>query len=86
MKYMPVHPEDAKKTNVKSVPFSFLNAQKAKEFHGQTLEKLAERGGMSISEILYNVTKMDKRIMRINLIPETIALFEKLVKDHVNPS
>lgn len=51
---MPVHPEDRR--NVKgcpeSVPMGLLNEAQAYSNHGQTLKRLAERGGLSIREML----------------------------------
>lgn len=48
--------QDGKKVYVN---WSFLNEDWAQEIHGQTLERLAERGGMSKKEIFLNVKRMD---------------------------
>lgn len=47
------------KIDVKSVPFSFLDRERAMSVHDQTLERLAERGGMAVIEILHNRGMLD---------------------------
>jgi len=40
-----------------SVPWSLLNDEHARRVHGQSLEELAGRGGLSPGEILLNMTR-----------------------------
>lgn len=56
---MPLHPGDRNRIKdcPESVPMAFLNEEQAYYNHGQTLKRLAERGGLSIREILSVVGK-----------------------------
>lgn len=62
MKQMPIildWKERAKYTGYpKTVPFSLLNEDWAQNIHGQTLDRLAERGGMSPDEIVMNMSRI----------------------------
>jgi hypothetical protein len=50
---MPVHPEDARKPYCpRQIPMSLLNEERAQRNHGQTLQRLKERGGLGVMEIL----------------------------------
>lgn len=40
------------------VPDAILNAQQADLNHGQTLERLNERGGLGVEEIVCNITRI----------------------------
>jgi hypothetical protein len=42
-----------------SVAFEFLSEEKALNYHKQSLDRLNERGGMGVKEILYNVNAID---------------------------
>lgn len=51
--YMPVHPCDIKQPNCpEKVPISLLNESRAISNHGQSLQRLRERGGLSVKEML----------------------------------
>jgi hypothetical protein len=80
---MPLHPNSQRRTKIESVPFSLLNREKAKDFHGQTLERLAERGGLSIGEILYNVLDRSYKGIFSTTTDEDVKLFEQIVSDHL---
>lgn len=80
---MPLHPNSRRRTKLEFVPFSLLNPEKAMSFHGQTLERLAERGGLSIGEILYNVLDRRYKGLFSTTTDEDVKLFEKIVSDHL---
>jgi hypothetical protein len=51
---------DDKRPNLPTVfPWHLLNEENAKRFHSQTLERLNERGGLSMEEIYCNITGTD---------------------------
>jgi 8-oxo-dGTP diphosphatase len=53
IEYMPIHPEDARKPYCpRQIPMSLLNEERAQRNHGQTLQRLKERGGLGVLEIL----------------------------------
>lgn len=58
---MPVHPyeiSDSKKKGVvipNSYPMSIFSEEQARINHGQSLNRLAERGGLTLSEMVCNV-------------------------------
>lgn len=58
IEYMPVHPEDARKPGCPAqFPMHLLNADQAFSNHGQTLQRLKERGGLGVAEILAVVNR-----------------------------
>lgn len=58
IQYMPVHPEDAKKPYCpRQFPMHLLDEQQAQRNHGQTLQRLKERGGLGVLESLSIVNK-----------------------------
>lgn len=58
---MPLHPESRKQSGCpEEFPFELLNEQRAKDFHGQTLKRLKERGGLSVLEIIYNISSLER--------------------------
>lgn len=58
IEYMPIHPEDARKPYCpRQFPMNLLDEQHAQRNHGQTLQKLKERGGLGVLEILSIVNK-----------------------------
>lgn len=87
-KYMKVHPtsrSEWKDHNCpEKVPYSLLSEEQAKRNHDQTLDRLNERGGMGVLELLDNIHKRRlshgresiqhleelKRILVARLIPE----------------
>lgn len=51
--YMPIHPDHAKRPNCpQEIPMSILNEGQAQWNHGQSLKRLAERGGIDLKEAL----------------------------------
>lgn len=49
-------PWQSKLTNYpNSIPWDMLNEKRAQSNHSQTLQRLNERGGMCVSEILHNL-------------------------------
>jgi hypothetical protein len=58
IEYMPVHPEDARKPDCpKQFPMHLLDEGQAQRNHSQSLNRLKERGGLSVREILAIVGK-----------------------------
>lgn len=58
VEYMPIHPEDAKKSDCpKQFPMHLLDEGQAQRNHSQSLKRLKERGGLSVREILAIVGK-----------------------------
>lgn len=58
IEYMPIHPDDATKFDCpKQFPMHLLNEDQAQINHGQTLQRLKERGGLSVREILAIVNR-----------------------------
>ncbi len=56
-----------------SIPWSMLNEEQAQLNHGQSLTRLNERGGMGVSEILFNIKKQ-----RLQFNKETQADVDEL--------
>lgn len=60
-KYMPVHPESRRRWKEQDcpekVPYSLLSNEQALTNHSQTLDRLAERGGLGINELLDNILR-----------------------------
>jgi len=53
IEYMPIHPEDARKPYCpRQFPMHLLSIEQALSNHGQTLQRLKERGGLSVIEML----------------------------------
>lgn len=53
IEYMPVHPEDVRKPGCpRQIPMHLLNEARAQCNHSQTLQRLKERGGLGVAEIL----------------------------------
>lgn len=77
---MPLHPNSLKRTTIKAVPFAMLNADRAIWNHSQTLERLAERGGLSIGEILDNIH--DRPLKFTSTTDEDVKEFETLVQEY----
>lgn len=60
-------------------PFSFLNRKKAMSYHGQTLERLNERGGLCATEIVYNITDIDYHsVFKMKEVDALRIIIEKL--------
>lgn len=60
-------------TGPTEIPFQLLDRDHAMRVHAQTLERLAERGGMSPSELVGNILRL-----RWNEFPEFAAAVEIL--------
>lgn len=53
IEYMPIHPDDARKFDCPTqFPMHLLSESQALSNHGQSLQRLKERGGLSVREIL----------------------------------
>jgi hypothetical protein len=62
MLMMPIHPEERYLKNCpKCVPMSMLSEDWAYHNHRQTLTRLAERGGLSVVEMLANLDRIGLR-------------------------
>lgn len=58
IEYMPIHPDDARKFDCPTqFPMHLLDEGQAQRNHSQTLNRLKERGGLSVREILAIVGK-----------------------------
>lgn len=65
---------DDKRPNLPTVfPWHLLNEENAKRFHGQTLERLNERGGLCMEEIYCNITDTD--YFKVSFDKEKIMLW-----------
>lgn len=67
------------------VPDSMLNEQWAYKIHGQTLHRLNERGGMSVSEILANIKKLPFDQIKVDTV-QMAAELKMLIESHTNDS
>ena len=56
-KSFPIHSHDAKHLPLTSVPWDFLepHREQIERNHSQTLERLAERGGLALEEMYYGI-------------------------------
>lgn len=61
-----------------SIPWEQLDEHHARKIHGQTLVKLASRGGLSIREIYLNIHKMEYRDFGSINLQEAIQLVKSL--------
>lgn len=66
---------------INSVPMALLNEVFSKVFHGQTLQRLNERGGMGVTEILANI-KHDKSIAFKSETQDDINELCEIVEKH----
>lgn len=73
----PVHRNSRPEHSPEFVPMSVLSEEWAEKNHGQSLQKLCNRGGMSVVEIAMNV--MGRAFKEKNVIAESPALL--LVKE-----
>ncbi len=51
----PIHPSDARRLPMKTVPYAFLRPHEAQALknHSQSLERLKERGGLGLEEMYW---------------------------------
>ena len=68
-----------------SVPDEMLNEDWAKIIHGQTLSGLNKRGGMSASEIMCNIKKLDYESIPPET-PELLAELKQLIANYHSSS
>lgn len=72
--------EDVKSLfGLKHVHFSMLSEEKALKYHSQSLDRLNERGGMGVKEILYNVGAIDLPELNSSLSQE---MYGRLLRYH----
>lgn len=64
--------------HVKTIPFSLLNEDWAQRNHGQSLKRLAERGGLSPCEA---IAIMDRRRWRSIPPKRAIEIIDKRIKE-----
>lgn len=77
MKQFPVlNPPDG---CAKTIPWDCVNEKNAYQVHGQTVERLAERGGLSPHEIFFNHYSLRFNEFKVT-IDEAVALVNKLNK------
>lgn len=62
-----------------TIPDSLLNADWALRIHGQTLERLNERGGLSLAEIVVNVKKLSYREFDKITVTDAVKFVKELL-------
>lgn len=77
-KMMTVHSSD-RHLGIKSVPIRFFNDEHAKAIHSQTLERLNERGGMGLNEMVGNIQKLTLRQIMDLDSKDAIIIIKKLI-------
>lgn len=63
------------------VIWSSLNADRAQKIHGTTLARLAQRGGLTITEIFANVRGIALRDVRTITHAEALDLVQRIADD-----
>lgn len=84
-KWMPVCSSTSRKLlGMEAVPMGLFNEEWAQRNHGQTLHRLAERGGLGLLEMLDNIYK--RRLSHRVETSEDAALLIKIIQDKTQPS
>ena len=82
IEYMPIHPEDLKYTSdLKQIPMCILSEQQADKNHGQSLQRLKERGGLSVREALSLITLKNWSYYRDLPIKEAVVMLNDLINN-----
>lgn len=82
---MPMLPNQIRfRPSFDEVPMSMLNEQRCKDNHGQTLKRIKERGGFSISEFLDNILDLPMKVIVSEAeVPGKLIELTKLLSDHL---
>lgn len=67
-----------------TVPMEMLNEDWAKQIHGQTLDRLNERGGMGINEILGNIKRLSYQLISGTETAADVMQLKKLIEEFEN--